>query len=375
MARMSADREGDGSVPDFPAQRQSPAKNPVRRVTLAVVALGAVLFAYGIAGDRETPYTAQGLVQAYLVRIAPEVAGKVTEVGVRTDQRVNAGTVLFRIDPDAYALAVRRAEAKLEAAGQSIGASTAAVASAQAKLADAVSKRENAREQTGRIFELVRKGVYAQARQQQAQTTLDSAEAGVSQAQAEVEKAQQTLGPQGQDNPQIREALGALEQANLDLTRTAVVAPSDGGVTNLSLAVGQVLGKGEAAMTYIDLREVWIEAAFRENSLEAIAVGNPVEIVLDILPGRVIPGRVAALGYGVGNRSVDARTGLPSPRAQSGWIRTPQAMPVRIEFDRETRPLRVGSQASVMVYPHDSPVMNAIGRFRMRLVALLTYVH
>ena len=58
MARMSADREGDGSVPDFPAQRQSPAKNPVRRVTLAVVALGAVLFAYGIAGDRETPYTA-----------------------------------------------------------------------------------------------------------------------------------------------------------------------------------------------------------------------------------------------------------------------------------------------------------------------------
>jgi multidrug resistance efflux pump len=375
MARMSADREGNGSVPDLPVHRESPTKNPVRRVTLLVVTLGVVLFAYGIAGDRETPYTSQGLVQAYLVRIAPEVAGRVTEVGVRTDQRVEAGTVLFRIDPDQYALAVRRAEAKLEAAGQSIGASTAAVASAQAKLADAVSKRENAREQTGRIFELVKKGVYAQARQQQAQTALDSAEAGVSQAKAEVEKAQQTLGPQGKDNPQIREAFGALEQANFDLTRTTVVAPSDGGVTNLSLAVGQVLGKGEAAMTYIDLREVWIEAAFRENSLESIKVGDPVEIVLDILPGRVMPGRVAALGYGVGNRSVDVRTGLPSPRSQSGWIRTPQPMPVRIEFDKETRPLRVGSQANVMVYPSNSSVMNAIGRFRMRLVALLTYVH
>jgi multidrug resistance efflux pump len=176
---------------------------------------------------------------------------------------------------------------------------------------------------------------------------------------------------------QFRVAMGALEQANFDLTRTTVVAPSDGGVTNLSLAVGQVLGKGEAAMTYIDLREVWIEAAFRENSLEIIAVGNPVEIVLDLYPGRVIPGRVASIGYGVGNRSVDARTGLPSPRSQSGWIRTPESMPVRIEFDKETHPpqLRVGSQASVMVYPSDSPVMNAIGRFRMRLVALLTYVH
>jgi multidrug resistance efflux pump len=171
--------------------------------------------------------------------------------------------------------------------------------------------------------------------------------------------------------------LAAVEQANLDLRRTAVFAPSEGGVTSLSLTIGQVLAKGEAAMTYIDLREVWIEAAFRENSLESIAVGDPVEIVLDILPGRVLSGRVASLGYGVSNRSVDERTGLPSPRNQSGWIRPPQPMPVRIEFDEETRPrgLRVGSQANVMVYSSDNAIMNALGYIRMRLIAFLSYVH
>jgi multidrug resistance efflux pump len=361
-----------------PARTADPAprpKNPVRRLTLIVIVIGAALFAYGIAADRFTPYTAQGLVQAYLVRIAPEVGGKVVEVAAETDQRIEAGAVLFRIDPDQYALAVRRAEAALEAAGQSIGASTAAVAAAQAKLAEAVAKRENAREQTARAFELVKKGVYAAARQQQAQTVLDSAEAGVAQAEAEVEKARQTLGPQGAANPQIREAMGALAQANLDLTRTTVVAPSEGGVTSLSLTIGQVLGKGEAAMTYIDLREAWIEAAFRENSLESIKVGDPAEIVLDIRPGRIIAGKVSALGYGVGNRSVDPRTGLPNPPTQSGWIRPAQPMPVRIAFDKEIRPLRVGSQANVMIYPRDNAVMNAIGRFRMRLVALFTYVH
>lgn len=91
----------------------------------------------------------------------------------------------------------------------------------------------------------------------------------------------------------------------------------------------------------------------------------------------MITGRVAAIGYGVGNRSVDARTGLPAPRSQSGWIRPPQLMPVRIELDTETRPrgiLRVGSQANVMVYPSGSAIMNALGYIRMRLVALLTYV-
>jgi multidrug resistance efflux pump len=128
-------------------------------------------------------------------------------------------------------------------------------------------------------------------------------------------------------------------------------------------------------MTYIDIRETWIEAAFRENSLENIKIGDPAEIVLDIQPGRVIPGKVSALGYGVGNRSTDARTGLPSPRTQSGWIRSPQPMPVRIEFDKEIRPLRVGSQASVMIFPSDNMIMNSIGRLRMKILALLTYVH
>ena len=360
--------------PAGPANDVRPPENPVRRATLIVIAVGVVLFFYGVAADRYTPSTAQGLVQAYLIKIAPEVGGRVIEVGVGTDQRVEAGTVLFRIEPDQYALAVRRAEAQLETAGQAIGASTAGVAQAQAKLVEAGAKRENVRDQTAREFELVRKGVYAEARRARAQAILESAEAIVGQAEAELEKARHTLGAQGAANPQIREAMAAVEQANLDLQRTKVLAPSEGGVTNLSLAIGQVLAKGEAAMTYIDLREVWIEAAFRENSLESIAVGYPVEIVLDILPGRVLAGRVSALGYGVGNRSVDARTGLPTPRNQSGWIRPPQPMPVRIEFDNETRPLRVGSQATVMVYSSGNIIMNALGYIRMRLVALLTYV-
>lgn len=367
----------DKTAPEpSPPARTGSAPNPVRRLTLIVIAIGAVLFFYGIAADRVTPYTSQALLQAYLVKIAPEVGGRVIEVGVGTDQRVEAGTVLFRVEPDQYVLAVRRAEAQLETIGQSLGASTAGVATAQAKVVEAVAKRENTRDQTSRTFELVKKGIYPEARRTQAQAAVDSAEAVVVQAESELEKARQTLGPSGADNPQIREAMTVVAQANLDLQRATVRAPSEGGVTNLSLATGQVLSKGEAAMTYIDIREVWIEAAFREISLERIRVGDPVEIVLDIFPGRIFSGRVSAIGYGVGNRDVDARTGLPSPRTQSGWIRPSQPMPVRIEFDPQTRPanMRVGSQASVMVYPGTNPIMNALGTVRMWLVAVLAYV-
>jgi len=109
-----------------PAAKTQPPPNPVRRLTLIVMAVGVVLFLYGIAADRITPYTAQALVQASLVKIAPEVSGRVIEIGVGTDQRVEGGKILFRIEPDQYVLAVRRAEAQLETVGQSIGASTAA---------------------------------------------------------------------------------------------------------------------------------------------------------------------------------------------------------------------------------------------------------
>src|SRR5438093_1258690 len=81
-------------------------------------------------------------------------------------------------------------------------------------------------------------GIYPVARRDQAQAQLDAAEAQVKNAQASLEQARQALGPQGADNPQIREALAALELARLDLTRSTLLAPGDGAVSNLQLNIG-----------------------------------------------------------------------------------------------------------------------------------------
>src|SRR3546814_108901 len=113
-------------------------------------------------------------------------------------------------------------------------------AAGKAKRVGAGAKRENARDQSARRLELMKRGVYPGARRAEAQSTLDSAEAVVVQAEAALEEARQALGPSGAENPRIRDAIAALAQANLDLQRTVVVAPTDGGVTNLSLKIGQV---------------------------------------------------------------------------------------------------------------------------------------
>src|SRR5215813_12196296 len=97
-------------------------RDPVRRWTLIILGVIVALYLYSIIADRMTPYTSQAIVQAYVVRVAPEVSGRVLEVGVTDNQKVNAGELLFRIDPEPYQLALQEAEAKVASVGQTIGA-------------------------------------------------------------------------------------------------------------------------------------------------------------------------------------------------------------------------------------------------------------
>jgi len=317
-------------------------------------------------------------VRAFVVRIVPEVSGKVIEVGVRDNQIVRTGDLLYRIDPTPFRIAVERAEAKLAAAGQAVGASTAAVDEAQAQLVQELAPQDNVCEQAARVFELVRTGVYAKSKGDQAQSELGSAEAQVQRAQASLDQARQTLGPRGADNPQIRDALAALEQARLDLARTTLRPPSDGMVSNLQLNIGQFATAGQPALTFLDARLVWLQAFLRENSLEYISPGTRAEVVLDVLPGRVLPARVESLGWGVGEGDVDPTTGLPKTRqGTGGWLAPAQRFPVQLAFETAGGPprgVRYNARASVILYTGDHPVFDALAWLWIRLISVLTYV-
>jgi multidrug resistance efflux pump len=115
--------------PEQVAATPAPSKraDPLRRWTLVILGLFVVLFGWTLVADRLTPYTSDASVRAFVVRIVPEVSGKVVEVAVRDNQIVQTGDLLCRIDPTPFRIAVERAEAKLAAAGQAVGASTAGV--------------------------------------------------------------------------------------------------------------------------------------------------------------------------------------------------------------------------------------------------------
>jgi multidrug resistance efflux pump len=352
--------------------------DPLRRWTLIVLIFGVLLFGWTLIADRLTPYTSDASVRSFVVRMVPEVSGKVVQVAVRDNQVVHPGDLLYQIDQTPFRIAVEQAEARLAAAGQAVGASTAAVDAAQAQLTEDTARQTNVRDQAARVFELVRVGVYPRAKGDQARGELDAAEAQVKQSQAALEQARQALGPKGADNPQIREALAALEQARLDLSRTTLRAPGDGVVTNRQLTVGQFATAGQPALTFLDARLVWLNAFLRENSLEYITPGTQAEVVLDVLPGRVLPARVESLGWGVSEGDMDAATGLPKARQSSGgWLAPAQRFPVQLAFETAGGPpdgVRYNARASVILYTGEHPIANALAWLWIRLIAVLTYV-
>lgn len=362
-----------GLKPDAVA---SPGINSVRKWTLIVLAMATVLLIYDLIADFVTPYTSQAYVKAFVVDIAPEVAGAVVAVEVVDNAGVIAGQTLFRLDPVRFRIAVEAAEAKLAQAGQSIGASTSGIASAEARLSAAQANLENVRKQTARARELVSKGVYSQAKGDEAEAALGTAEADVQRARADVEAARKQLGSRGADNPQIRAATAELARARLDLEKTTVLAPADGLITNLNLSIGQFVAAGAPVMTFVDTRTGWVVAELPEKSLGNLQPGDKAEIVLDGLPGQVWPAQVESIAWGVSAGAGRDATGLPTINEQKEWLRDAQRFPVLLAADaRMPRgTVRVGSLARVVVYAGDSTIMNGLAWLHIRVASWLGYV-
>lgn len=374
-ADSGADSEIDEKKAEAPANAQ---KDPVRRWTFVLLGAAALLFTWYLIADRVTPYTSQSRVHAIVVPVSAEVSGTVSDVNVTNNQFVSAGDVLFEIDATRYALSVETAEANLQAARQATGATAANVLAAEGQLSAARASLLRAEQDAVRLRRIVEEspGAVSERRVQSAEATLAVTQGQVKSAEANLERARQDLGATGEDNTRILEAQAALDQAKVNLERTTVRAPDDGIVTDVRIDRGNFAAAGSPLLTFLATGNIWLQADFTENNLGNIKQGDPVEIVFDALPGEVVKGSVRTTGFGVAVDSAPLGS-LPTIDNSRDWIRDAQRFSVLVDFElpneRDRLGIRVGAQASVVVYTGDSWIMNAISRLRMRVQSILTY--
>ena len=352
--------------------------NPVTLITFLVLAFCAALFVWHLMADRFTPYTDQARVEAFAVPVVPQVSGYLVEIPVALHERVEGDQVLAQIDREPFELAVRSARAALANAGQQVGAQTAGVESAAGRLGIARARLERAQRNYDRVQRVSERnpGALSEADRDRADASLAQAQSQLISAEAELERAKQTLGSPGPDNPMIESAVAALETAEFNLAQTTITAPSQGLIESFQLDVGHYAQAGQPLMTFVSMKDVWIDASMRENNLYHLKPGDPVELVLDVAPGRVFHGTIRSVGVGVSSSQETSRGDLPTVESVQGWLRDPQRFPVIISFadDRPTGLLRPGGQANVIVYTGDRPWLNKFAGWRIRLAAWLSYV-
>ena len=373
------DQEEERATEEQP-EEAVPERDPVRRWTIVILVLCVVLMIFYLIADRITPYTTQARVHAVVVPIAAEVSGTVVDVAVQSNQFVREGDLLFQVDRSRYELAVETAEVNLQTARQATGASTASVDAAEAQVASARAAMTRAEQDANRLRRIKQEdpGAISDRRLESAEATLKVTQAQLVAAEASLERARQELGETGDQNSRILEAQTALAQAELDLARTAVVAQDEGIVTDVRVDRGNFAQAGAPLMTFLATDDIWVQADFTENNLGHIKRGDPVEIVFDSLPGKVVKGTVRTTGFGVNVDSAPLGS-LPTIDNDRQWLRDAQRFSVQIDFElpsaEDRLGMRVGAQATVMVYTGGSWIFNGLGWIKMRLHSILTYAY
>ena len=346
-----------------------PKGNPKRKKALTALAamvvvagLGWSAYEYFMASHFES--TDNAYVQGNVIQITPQIGGTVMAILADDTDFVKAGQPLVQLDPADAKVALDQAEAALAQAVRQVrtlyannGTLRAQITLRDADVVKAQSDISRAQVDFNRRQQLTGNGAVSKEELGHAQTQLANANSAMASARAGVLAAREQLGSNQmltegtsiEQHPSVLMASAKLREAYLATQRAALAAPVDGYVAKRTVQLGQRVAAGAPMMSIIPLKNVWVDANFKEVQLRNIRIGQPVTLVSDLYGKKVeYKGTVAGLGVGTGA----AFSLLPAQNATGNWIKVVQRVPVRIALDAQqiaVNPLRVGLSMDVEV--------------------------
>ncbi|WP_417621786.1 HlyD family secretion protein [Parasphingorhabdus sp.] len=335
----------DTSAADMPKRRRG------RWAVMAIVPVILIAVAgYFWLTSGQSVTTDNAYVQQSRVSVATEVGGRIVEANVSENDLVKQGDILFRIDPAPYEIALAQANAAIAGAEVQVQALRTSAAGSSVDISAAREDIEFAQATFERQRALMQRGFTTKAEFEAAQHAVEQAREKLRQAQADAAEsrslAANAISMPG-ENPAIASAKVQREQAQLNLSRTIVRAPSSGRVAQADrLQLGQMMVSGLPALTIVVDKKSWVEANFKETDLAEMKVGQKAKITFDAYPDLKLNGHVASIGAGTGSEfSV-----LPAQNATGNWVKVTQRVPVRIAIDElSPRPLIAGLSTEVTV--------------------------
>ncbi len=406
LSGLTVDAGRESTIPPpTPRYKRSHARRNILIVVIVLVAIVGGLFLWRYLGSYESTDDAQ--VDAHLYPVSARVSGYVIKVNVDDNQYVQKGAVLVEIDPKDYEVAVEVAKANLasaeataqslnidvpiasantssqlkfavsgvEDAGAGIVTAEKQAAAAHAQLDAAEANDVKAQEDLRRYKALLDKQEVAAQVYDQALATAKAstasvvaarnneaaAEQAVQQARSHLGQSEATrqsaeTGPQQVSSTRaharaaiadVQQKHAALEQAQLNLQYTQIVAPISGEI-NKTVVVGMNVQSGQQLLTVVPLEQVWITANFKETQLRQMKVGQKSDIHVDST-GQTFKGHVDSIAGATG----PLFSLLPPENATGNYVKIVQRIPVKIVLDpgeNQDHQLRPGMNVVPDVY-------------------------
>ena len=313
-------------------------------ITLATVALAGLLGWAMWGVYMGAPWTRDATVRAYVVTMAPEVAGRIVELHVIDNRYVRKGDLLMVIDPTNYRIAVSQAEAAVQQAQASvqnidaqIDVQQAQISASQAQLDQAQAALVFAQQQAARYQTLAKEGWGTVQNAQQFTSQLHQQEAAVQTAQENLNLAQRQVeslkAQRLSAEATLAQTKAQLHQAQVNLERTRILSPVDGYVTNLLAQLGDYVNVGANTISLVDADSFWVDGYFEETNLAPIRVGDPAQIKL-MGYSQIVRGHVDSIARAINVSNAQPNNqGVATVNPIFTWVRLAQRIPVRIHID------------------------------------------
>jgi membrane fusion protein (multidrug efflux system) len=292
-------------------------------------------------------------VEADKVGVSTDVSGVVKEVDVTENQRVGAGSVLYRLDDLPFSLAQKRAQAQVGMVRDSLNALKASYRDMQAQIKQAQSDVGYYDTEERRQQDLLNAHVASEANFDTARRNLENAQGKVASLNQQLAGIAANLdgSPDGpvEQNPRYLEAVAQRDEATRQLAHTVVRAPFSGIATNVpSIAPGKFLPASTTAFYLVASDHAWIDADPKETELTHVRPGQPVTVKVDTYPGVRWQGSVES----VSPAAAQEFSLLPAQNSSGNWVKVVQRIPVRIRVDTRggnLPPLRAGMSVEAQV--------------------------
>ncbi|HEY6488080.1 MAG: HlyD family secretion protein [Terracidiphilus sp.] len=399
-----SDRAGAVDPPTSPYPRRRSYKRWILLASLVVLIVGGAFLWHYLSGFESTD---DAQVDVHLYPVSARISGYIQKVDVDDNQWVNEGSTLVEIDPKDYQVALARAQATLDTseatakssdidvpvssvdtssqlkftssdiqnAQAAIQAAEKRAVAAHARVLEAQAENVKAQDDVTRYHlllakEEVPKQVYdhayasaatdvaaiaaaeadeaaAQQAVQEAHSRLAEAEARYEDAQAGPERVNSTRAKALSAAADVKQKMAAVEQAQLNLGYTKILAPVTGEVTK-KVVVGLNVDPGEQMLTVVPLDQVWITANFKETQLKHMRVGQKAQIELDS-NGHTYNAHIDSIAGATG----PIFSLLPPENATGNYVKIVQRVPVKIVLDpgeNRDHQLRPGMNVEAKVY-------------------------